>query len=586
MNVATAPKAATPRLLSVTLSALRTAMVAVVVFSFFINLLLLTGPLYMLQVFDRVITSGSTETLFYLTLIAAAALLALSILEAVRGRVMLTTSTWIDRRLGGPILRANVGAIQGQGEGPTAQGLRDLSSLRSFLTGPSVFPILDAPWAPIFIVVIFLLHPYLGWLALAGAALLLALALANEWATRSLLQNANDANAKALRHAEAAARNADVIQSMGMMPNLIGHWGRRNDQTLALQGHASRRMGNIMAATKFVRTFLQIGLLGTGAWLVLQDAITPGAMIASSILTARALAPVDGAIGAWRSIVGARQSYRRISAILSTLPQQDQAMTLPAPLGVLHVEQATFAHPGATHPVLRNIEFQIEAGEALGVIGPTATGKTTLARLLVGNLHTIAGHVRLDGADIAQWDKEDLGPHIGYLPQDIELFSGTVHDNIARLGQSDPEQVVAAAKLAGVHELILDLPDGYDTEIGDGGTVLSGGQRQRLALARAVYGHPKFVILDEPNASLDQEGDKALIDAMQRMREDGTTLVIVSHRPSILRSVDKILVLGSGTVQMFGPRDEVLAKVTGLGAAPNQPQSKIVNHPMKDKTHA
>lgn len=567
-------------LLARTMGSCKKGMFAVAAFSLFINLLMLTAPLYMLQVFDRVIAGRSTDTLLYLTLIAALALIALGALEAVRNGVMVVIGTWLDRRLGGAALEASVAA--GVHRNPSIQGLRDLAVFRGFLTGPSVFPILDAPWTPIFVAIIFLLHPMLGWLALAGAVILFALAAVNDFATRSIMQRANEASIGAMRQAEAAARNADVVQSMGMMPALHGNWHKRNDEALALQGCAGRRGGAIAATSKSFRLFLQIGLLATGAWLVLGGEITPGAMIASSILMARALAPVEGAINSWRSVIAARDAYRRIALLLDAAPEQPASMPLPAPKGALRIEKLTYAHPGADNPALRNIELALEPGECLGLIGPTATGKTTLARLVVGNLRPLAGHVRLDGADVAAWAADDLGRHVGYLPQDVELFAGTVRENIARMGDGAPEAVIAAAQLAGVHEMILRLPHGYETEIGDAGSILSGGERQRVALARAVFGNPTLVVLDEPNASLDQDGDKALIRTMMALKERGATVVMVTHRPSILRAVDQILVLGEEGARMFGPRDEILPKVSGQLTGTGEFRPRPVSQPLSE----
>ncbi len=561
-------------LLARTMASCRKGMLAVAGFSLFINLLMLTAPLYMLQVFDRVIAGRSTDTLLYLTLIAALALVALGALEAVRNGVMVALGGWLDRRLGGAALEASVAA--GLHRNPSVQGLRDLAVFRGFLTGPSVFPILDAPWTPIFIAFVFLLHPMLGWLALAGAAILFALAAINDLATRSIMRRANEASIGAMRQAEAAARNADAVHSMGMMQALQANWRKRNEESIALQGSAGRRGGAIAAASKSFRLFLQIGLLATGAWLVLGGEITPGAMIAASILMARALAPVEGAINSWRSVLAARDAYRRIGLLLDEAPSLSASMPLPAPEGALLIDKLTYAHAGAAEPALRNVEFALSPGECLGLIGPTATGKTTLARLLVGNLRPLAGHVRLDGADVAAWAADDLGRYIGYLPQDVELFAGTVRENIARMAAGAPEEVIAAAQLAGVHEMILRLPHGYETEIGDGGSILSGGQRQRVALARAVFGDPTLIVLDEPNASLDQDGDQALIRTMTSLKQRGATVVMVTHRPSILRAVDKILVLGDEGTRMFGPRHEILPKVagqlTGTGALRPEPQ--------------
>lgn len=547
----------------------RNGFVVVVVFSLFINLLMLTAPLYMLQMFDRVLSSRSTDTLVLLTVIAVVALLVYAILEAVRGQVMIRIGSWLDRRLGGPILASSVSLSLRGAKEPSVQGLRDLSTYRTFLTGPAMFPLLDSPWTPIFVAIIFLLHPMLGWLSLAGAIVLFCLAIANDLLSQKLLARAGGVSIKALNQAEALVRNADAIEAMGMMPNLTARWHSDNSDMLALQGRASTLSGRITAASKFVRLLLQVGMLATGAWLVLAGEITPGVMIAGSILMARALAPVEQAIGSWRTMVSARSAYGRIKAQLAAAPPRGESMALPPPKGQLSVEGVIYAHTGASEPMLRGITFALEPGETLGLIGPSASGKTTLARLLVGNLKPRVGHVRLDGVDVADWDPEDLGQYIGYLPQDVELFSGTVKENIARMGEASPEAVIEATQTAGVHELVLRLAAGYDTEIGEAGAVLSGGERQRIAFARAVYGNPKFVVLDEPNASLDHAGEEAMLGAISKLRDQAVTLVVIAHRPSILRHVDKVLVLNEGAIQMFGPRDEVLSKVTGPGAIPD-----------------
>ncbi len=550
-------------LLKDTLSACRGGFAAVTVFSLCINVLMLTVPLFMLQIFDRVLSSRSTDTLFMLMLIAGIALLTLAALDYLRGFALVRVSTWLDRRLGGPVLSGSIVATLRKGTDPSIQGLRDLSTLRTFLTGPAVFPIMDAPWTPIFLVVIFLLHPLLGWFSLGGTLFLFMLALSNELATRKPLQRSGMVSIKSLQQAEAAVRNADVIEAMGMMPQLIHRWHKQNAESLELQALASKRSGGITAFSKFIRLILQIGALSIGAWLVIQNELTPGAMIAGSILMARALTPVEQAIGSWKAMIAARNAYGRLKIHLDEAPSRGHATPLPTPSGRLDVEGVSFFYPGASEPVLRAIGFKLPAGNVLGLVGPTAAGKTTLARLFVGNLVPRTGHVRLDDMDVAQWEPEDLGRHIGYLPQDVELFHGTVGENIARMDKGESEAVIAAAQLAGVHEMVLRMAKGYDTEIGEGGAALSCGQRQRVGLARAVYGDPRFVVLDEPNSNLDGEGEKALLETICTLKERGATTVVIAHRASILQHVDKILVLRNGTAQMFGPRDEVLAKIAG-----------------------
>lgn len=560
MTVAASPHADTSPLIKA-LAVCRGGFSAVLVFSLFINVLMLTAPLYMMQVFDRVLSSRSSDTLLMLLLIATFALLVMGLLDAVRGFLMVRMSGWLDGHLSGQVLTETVSGQLRRGAQPSVQGLRDLSNLRQFLTGPGMFPILDAPWAPVFIVVVFMLHPWLGVLSLIGAILLFAIAIANEIVTRGPLMRANGAANAALADAEAAVRNADVVEAMGMMPRVIGRWHGRNAEATALQTHASNRSTALTATSKFLRLLLQIAVLTLGAWLVLGGEMSPGGMIAGSILMARALAPVEQAIGSWKSAIAARQSYDRLQTQLATYKPRGTSMPLPAPKGALDVSGVMFAHAQARDPLLRNISFRLAPGESLGLIGPTASGKTTLARLLIGNLVPRAGMVRLDGMDVSQWEHDDLGKHIGYLPQDVELFAGTIRENIARMEEGEPEAVVKAAQLAGVHAMVLGMPQGYDTPIGAAGMTLSGGQRQRIGLARALYGNPRFVVLDEPNASLDHEGEAALANVLASLHKEGITTVIIAHRPTVIQGVDKILVLKDGAVLMFGPRDAVIAKL-------------------------
>ncbi len=559
--------------LSAALRQCRTGLVVAFVFSLALNLLMLVAPLYTLQVFDRVLTSRSVDTLVYLTLVTAFALVILWGLDIARGRVMVSLGIWLERRVGADVLAASLSTAMAE-KGTSAQILRDLSGFRAFLTGPAVFPILDAPWTPIFLAVVFVLHPMLGWFALAGALVLLALGFTNDFLTRRPLRRAGKAGTSALEEAQAAARNADVVHAMGMMPNILARWAHSVDGSLSEQAAASRTGGLITASSKSIRLLLQIGIMGLGAWLVLQDQLTAGGMIAGSILMARALAPIEQAIALWRSAIAAHSSYQRVKQALGTTHQPEQSAQLPAPEGHLQVESVSFAHSGEMEPMIRNVSFALKAGESLGLIGPTAAGKTTLARILVGNLKPQFGHARLDGADLATWHTDDRGQYIGYLPQDVELFSGTILDNIARLAAGEPDQVYDAARIAGVHDEILRLPNGYDTRVGIGGITLSGGQRQKIALARAVYGNPRLVVLDEPNSNLDLHGEAALVQALEHLRENGATVVIIAHRPSVLRNIDRILVLRNGTIDMMGPRDEVFEKVS---APAEGAQSKTQN---------
>ncbi len=543
------------------LSRCRGSMLALAFFSLIINLLMLAAPLYVLQIFDRVLTTHSRETLFYLTVIAVVAFVTFGLLEGVRAQVMVRLSSWIDRSLSGPVLQNSIAsALKGRGEG-SIQGLRDISVCGAFLSGPAILPILDVPWTPIFVAVVFMLHPMLGWLAFSGVVLLVGLIAVSELVTRGLLNDSAAQSMRLLDSAETSVRNADAVQAMGMGGNLLKRWERANGQSLDLRDRANGRAGEVKALTRAIRMFLQIAVLGLGAWLVLDQELTPGGMIAGSILFGRAMAPIDQAIGSWRSAIAAREAYRRLTESLAGWSLGKTAFELPRPDGHLQVDGVTFAYPGDREPCLRFVRFELQPGETLGVVGPTAAGKTTLARLLIGNLAPFSGRVLLDGAELSSWDREDLGRHIGYLPQDVELLDGSVHANIARMGDSGEQGVTEAARLAEVHAVILGLKNGYGTVIGKQGLALSGGQNQRIALARALFGEPKLVVLDEPNANLDQDGENALARTLLRLRERAVTTVVITHRLWILRHVDKILVLRDGSVEAFGPRDEVLAKI-------------------------
>ncbi len=552
------------------LAASRGAFSAVGVFSFFINALMLTVPLYMLHIYDRVLTSRSESTLVMLTLLAVGLLLTYGLLEMVRARVLVRVGARLDHRLNRPLLAAMLQQrLRGQPTSQT-QALRDMDAVRTFLTGPGLLAFFDTPWTPFFIAVIFLFHPMLGFLALAGGIILLVLAITNEWVTRKPLREASANSLNANGFVEASMRNAEAIQAMGMLPGLQQRWLDGHQAALAQQAVASDRAGGITATAKVIRQILQVAMLGLGAYLAIQQIITPGVMIAASIIMGRALAPIEMSINTWRGFISSRTAYARVKDLLTHTAPTRLPMKLPAPLGAISVEGLVAAPPGVQKPVIQGISFALPKGEVLGIIGPSAAGKSTLARLLVGVWSPLAGHVRLDGADVYQWDAEELGPHIGYLPQDVELFDGTVSDNIARFYTPDHERIVAAARQAGVHDMILRLPDGYDTVIGEGGGVLSGGQRQRIALARALYGEPALIVLDEPNSNLDGEGEEALRAAIAELKQQGKTVVIIAHRPSIISIVDKILVLQQGRVAMFGAPAEVLPQVANLSASKAQ----------------
>ena len=545
------------------LRACRGAFVMTGAFSFFINLLMLTAPLYMLQVYDRVLSSRSESTLIALTVLAGAMLLVMGMLELVRSRILVRIGSRLDRDLNPRVFSAVFERSVRGFRGERVQALRDLDGLRQFLTGPGPFALFDAPWVPLYLGVVILFHPILGLVAATGALVLLVLGVLNEVLTRKVLQESNTQVVTAYAFAEASLRNAEVLKAMGMLNGIQRRWIDRHAQGLALQARASDRAGVLMACSKATRMFLQVAILGAGAMLAIHQVITPGVMIAASILMGRALAPVEQAIGSWRHFVGARFAYRRLQALLVETPSPAARLKLPRPEGHLSVENVVAVPPGTARPALKGISFALAAGEALGVIGPSAAGKTTLARLLVGVWSPYAGAVRLDGAELRNWDPADLGAHIGYLPQDVDLFAGTVAENISRFyADPDPDEIVWAAQLAGAHEMILRLPDGYDTEIGDNGSFLSGGQRQRIALARALFGSPPLVVLDEPNSNLDAAGDQALTEAVLKLKRQRTTVVVVAHRPSAIAAVDKLLMLRDGKAEAFGPKDEILARVT------------------------
>ena len=556
------------------LSGCRRAWAGAGLFSACLNVLMLSVPLYMMQVYDRVLTTGSVDTLLALTAIVAGALAVYGVLEALRTRVLARVGAWLDRELGSPVLAGAVSAALRAGGGVSAQGLRDLAAVRACLAGPAVTPLFDAPWAPVFLGLVFLVHPVLGWIGLGGAAALFGIAVLNDLATRKKLSQANGAAARALNAADAAVRNADAIAAMGMLPALARRWREAGAGGLRGQVSASDVSGSLSAFAKVLRFGLQVAMLGVGAWLVLGQEMTPGGMIAAAVILARGLAPLEQLITAWRSLVGGRTAWGRLRGLLEegAAPERGAGTALPRPSGRLEVEKVGYAPPGVREPELRQAAFRLAPGEALGIVGPSGAGKTTLVRLLVGSLTPTAGHVRLDGADVAAWPDADRGRHVGYLPQAVELFAGTVRDNIARLGEAEDEAVVAAAVRAGAHEAILALPEGYDTRIGAGGTPISGGQRQRIALARAVYGTPALVVLDEPNAHLDAEGEQALVETVARLREQGATVVLIAQRAGVMAQVDRMLVLRSGTVAAFGPRAEVLASLRrALPAGPAGP---------------
>ncbi|WP_107356705.1 type I secretion system permease/ATPase [Rhodopseudomonas palustris] len=534
-----------------------------VVFSFFTNLLVFVSPLYMLQIYDRVITSRNETTLYAITAIAGYLLLVYAVLEMLRSRVLVRAGILFDEKIANPIFDAvHRGSLRQPG-GNHAQALRDVDSIREFLTGAGLIALCDAPWVPIFVFACFILHPWFGWIAIAGSLIILGLTLLNEFATSKLLGEASKASIAANQQAQATLRNGEVLHAMGMLDALRQLWSASHSHVIAWQARASDRAGVIIASTKFVRMFLQVVILGTGAYLAIQKEISPGSMIAASIIIGRALAPVELVVANWKGMTNARNGFRRLVQLLAIAGDEPERMKLPKPTGRLELDNVVAVAPGQRKPILSGISFAVQPGEIVGVVGPSAAGKSTLARVITGVWPTVGGAVRLDGADIAHWNAQELGQYIGYLPQDVELFSGTIAENICRFEEADGDEIVEIAQLAGCHEMIQQLVDGYDTQIGEGGHALSGGQRQRIALARALFGKPCLVVLDEPNASLDTAGEEALLHAVQSMKAAGSTVFIITHKVNILASTDKILVMAQGTVQAFGPRDEVLRRLAG-----------------------
>ncbi len=559
------------------------------IFSAIINLMLLVPSLYMLQVYDRVLASRNETTLLMLTLMVLVAFFFMSALEFVRSFVLIRVGAQLDMKLNKRIYTAAFEQNLKKAGGNAGQSLQDLTTLRQFLTGNALFAFFDAPWFPVYLAVIFLFNSSLGVFALCGTIVLIVLAYVNEVVSKKPLAEASSMAIAAGNLATNNLRNAEVIEAMGMLPNLMSRWFKLHGRFLQLQAEASEKAGIIGAGTKFVRVSLQSLVLGFGALLVLDGKITGGMMIVSSILMGRTLSPVEQLIGIWKTWSSTRSAYKRLNELLAANPPRQSGMSLPKPLGHISVEAVTAAPPGSTIAVIKNLSFAIVPGDVLGIIGPSGAGKSTLARLLVGVWPSAMGKVRLDSADVYLWNKDELGPHIGYLPQDIELFAGTVSENIARFGEVDPEKVISAAKRTGVHEMILQFPQGYDTPLGDGGAGLSGGQKQRIGLARAMYDDPSLLVLDEPNSNLDEVGEQALVAAIVDFRKRGKTLVLITHRTSAIGVTNKLLVLQGGVAHMFGPTAQVLTDLTKAAqqqAQPAKPAAALVAVATKERAEA
>lgn len=549
------------------IGACRSAFATCALFSLVINVLMLTSPIYMLQVYDRVLTTSRVETLVMLTLIATAALAVMCALDALRTSITIRIGCWLNEQLGPAYLACAVrGRLNGDSSG--VEHLRDISQIQSFIATQGLTAFFDAPWVPIFVGLIWILHPMLGAVAISSAVVLFVLSIANEFATRRATETANRKQIEATLLADATIRNAEIVQAMHMLPAMTARWAAVNGTVVDGLRRSGDIGGLVLATTKFVRFFVQVAILGVGAWLVVNSELTAGAMIAGSILLGRALAPVELAISMWRNFMGARFSYGRLKKAIEENPPPPRRTRLPPPDGRVVVNEVSYLTPNTAQLIISEVSCAVAPGEALAIIGPSGAGKSTLCRLMVGLAIPNVGEIRLDGSPIHHWDSEQIGCHIGFLPQDVELFTGTVRDNIARMQLVDDQSVVKAARLAYAHEMIQHFPQGYDTHIGDGGVRLSGGQRQRIGLARAVFGNPRFIVLDEPNANLDQAGEAALAEAIENLKRSGVALIIVGHRPSTLSVADKILFLKEGRVAMFGERDYVLEALKARAAEP------------------
>lgn len=551
---------------------LRPILLAAGAFSFFINVLLLAPSLYMMVVFDRVMPAKSLPTLTLLTLGVGAALVVNLLLEILRSRVLIAIGAALDHHLGPQVIDALLTRSVDPRHEAAGAGLRDVVTLRNLLAGPGVFAIFDAPWLPLYLIVIAAISPMMGALALIGAISLGIVGWLTDRMTRPATDAAQVGLSRSTRFVDAAVRQAEIVHALGMAPVVKSRWLALNDLAVADHVHGSRIAANMAALSRLARLFVQTGMLGAGAWLMIEQTASPGVMLAATFVMGRAMLPVEQIVSSWALFSESLVAWQKLRQLLSEQPAKPTSMSLPAPTGKLKAEQLVLVLPGSTKPLLRAVSFEIAAGEAVGLVGPSASGKSTLARVLMGLWQPNAGTVRLDGADIQQWPREALARYVGYLPQDVSLFAGTVATNIARLGVPDPQAVVRAAQRAGAHEMILRLPKGYDTDIGDGGHVLSGGQRQRVGLARALYGDPRLVILDEPNANLDGEGEDALLKAFATLKQDRVTVVVIAHKPALFAGFDRLIVLRDGVVESNGPASAIAGKYGASTAAQAQPQ--------------
>lgn len=516
-------------------------------FSLMVNVLQLTIPIFMMQIYDRVLVGRSFSTLWYLTLIAVFCLAASFVLDACRGMLLGRLGSWLEAVVANETFERAVNSVL-RNEPYGAEATRDLVLVRGFLSGPAILILFDLPWVPLYMICVYLLHPTMGGIAISGGFLLFAMALLNEMSTRGNIAKSNEASRLASQRIATATRHPEAIDAMGMMSGIIRKWNEANERSLLTQSNAATVSSWLSSFSKFIRQAVQLGLICIGAALVLNQEMTGGIMIAASIIMGRALAPIEQAISAWRQVVGTRTAFRRLRDLFRKNGRDVSTMTMPRPEGRLVADNVTFGFPGTVKPLIYNVSLRADPGEAIALSGPSGLGKSCMARLLTGVWKPKAGVVTLDGADVATWNREDLGQYIGYLPQTVELHAGTIRENISRFHECSDEQVIAAAQIAGAHEMILGLPKGYDTDIGEAGTVLSGGQRQRVGLSRACFGSPSLVILDEPDSNLDRVGSEALVECISRLKQAGSTVVVIAHRNYLLSVVDRVYVFGNGGV--------------------------------------
>ena len=554
----------------------RSGFMGVTLFSACANILMLVAPVYMLQMYDRVLTSASFETLIVLTVVAVFLLSCFGLLDWVRQRLMARIALSLNYEVLDDVLAGVFRGSLQRFRQSANQPVRDLDTVRQFISSPTALAFFDAPWAPVFIAAIFLIHPWLGFMAIFSALFILFLALLTEWTSRGPFRNASEHTAESHRFVENSLRHADVLEAMGMFEGFRRRWRDKHDRSVAFQARGGSRVSMLLATSKAGRQIVQVGILGLGAWLVLKQEITPGMMIAASIILGRALAPIEQGISAWRGFVSTRQAWRRLSNLLQTTPppRAAGAASLPRPTGLLEVEGVSAVPPGTTRLTLRRVNFTLEPGSSTGLIGPSGSGKSTLARLMVGVWTPQGGVVRLDGAAVGDWPTESRFRHVGYLPQEVELFEGSVAENIARLSEPDNEAVIAAAQQANCHDMIMRLPENYNTPVAAGGANLSAGQRQRVALARALYGDPAIIVLDEPDANLDTDGEVALSNTLRSLSKRGVTTLMVTHNFRLLRMVEFVLVLKEGILLESGRRDEILQRFMRPAPTPNEKKAQ------------